>query len=46
MNLPNFKIVGVTAHFSESFKQKSIMAGMDQICPKPLYANVLNEILS
>ena len=46
MNIPKFKIVGITAHFSKTFKDKSLKAGMDEFYGKPLYANVLNQILN
>ena len=46
MHMSHTNIVGITAHFSESFKDKSIKAGMNKVCSKPFYCNDLNEILS
>ena len=41
----SIKIVGVTGHVQESFKQEGIAAGMDEILEKPLYSEVLASIL-
>lgn len=38
-------IVGVTGHIYEGFKQSAIKAGMNKVVPKPLYLNVIMEIL-
>ena len=39
------KIFGVTGHVLARYKDAGLKAGMDEILPKPLYANVLKEKL-
>ena len=39
------KIIGVTGHVMDSFKQEGKKAGMDEIYGKPIYAETLKEIL-
>ena len=39
------KIVGVTGHILESFKNEGREAGMDEILGKPLYSETLKNIL-
>ena len=38
-------IIGVTGHVLNSYKKKGFKAGMDDILPKPLYANELRKVL-
>ena len=38
-------IIGVTGHVQESIKNEGTKAGMNEIYSKPLYSNILNEIL-
>ena len=40
------KIIGVTGHVMDSFKQEGRKAGMDEILGKPLYADALKEIFN
>ena len=35
------KIIGVTGHVQDHFKQQGIDSGMDEIYSKPLYAQVM-----
>ena len=39
------KIIGVTGHVQPKFAEAGKKAGMDEILPKPLYADVLKETL-
>ena len=39
------KIIGVTGHVLDSFKEQGKNAGMDEIISKPLYAGVLRKVM-
>ena len=39
------KIIGITGHVENNFKQEGLKAGMDEILAKPVYINVFKETL-
>lgn len=40
------KIIGITGHVLESFKEEGLRSGMDEIYGKPVYNDTMKQILS
>jgi CheY-like chemotaxis protein len=40
------KIIGVTGHVQDEFKNQGLSAGMDEILEKPLYAHSLRALVA
>ena len=38
-------IIGLTGHVLPKFTDQGICAGMDEVMPKPIYADVLKNLL-
>ena len=39
------KIIGVTGHVLKTFTNEGMKAGMDEVVAKPMYTDILEEIL-